>query len=138
MPKVSDGVDIWTLQSVTCRYLDGSGSDDTRWTLPACGVFDGDVIRFERSAERLVQRHAGIAEINQRGNLGRLRGHQIPLLLNHIERRGRSSRQLLLFRIQQLLLQNPGLDGGAVTPSSLTHGHQVIGNIHRYLIEILA
>ena len=96
------------------------------------------MIRFERDAERLVQRHARIAEINQRRDLGRLRGHQIPLLLNHIERRGCSSRQLLLFRIQQLLLQNPGLDGGAVTPSRLAHGHQIIGNIHRYLIEILA
>ena len=102
------------------------------------GVFDGYVIRFERNAERLVQRHARIAEINQGGDLGRLRGHQIPLLLNHIKWRGRSSRQFLLFRIQQLLLQNPGLDSGAVTPSSLPHRHQVIGNIHCYLIEILA
>lgn len=36
-------------------------------------VFDGYVIHFERSAKRLVQGQACIAEVDQRGNLGRLR-----------------------------------------------------------------
>ena len=83
-----------------------------------------NVIRFERCAERLIQRHARIAEINQGCYLGRLCGDQVPLLLNHIKRRGRSASQFLLFGIQQLLLENPGLDGGAITSASLPHGHQ--------------
>ncbi len=110
----------------------------TLWTLPVLRIFDGNLICFQRNAERLVQRHARIAEINQSRNLGGLRGHQVPLLLHHIERRGCSAGQFLLFRIQQLLLQNPGLDSGAVTPSSLPHCHQIIRNVHRHLIEILA
>ena len=43
------------------------------------------MIHFERRAERLIQRQARVVEINQRGDLGRLRSHQVALLLHHIE-----------------------------------------------------
>ncbi len=35
-----------------------------------------------------------------------------------------------------MLLQDPGLNRGAVTPSSLPHSHLVIGDVHPHLIEI--
>ena len=67
----------------------------------------------------MVQRHARIAVVDQRRNFCRLSHDKIALLLHDVKRRGCSSSELLLFGIQQLLLQNPGLAGGAVAASTL-------------------
>jgi len=77
-------------------------------------VGDGYLVGLQCCAEGLIEGNARVTVGQQRRDFRRLRGGEVPLLLNDVIRDGRAQCVLLLFGVEQLLGQNPVFDGGII------------------------
>jgi hypothetical protein len=93
------------------------------------------MVGFQRRADGLVERDAGVAIGCQRGYFGGLGSHQVPLLLNHVVGGRGAQGVFLLLGVAQLLTQNPVPDGGFVTDPGLPQGYYSIGRVNGNLVE---
>ena len=110
----------------------GLGKSEARGTLPLTAL-SRFTLYLVNVVPDLVQCNPSCTVSHQRRNFTRLRRRQVSLLNDYVVWSRRSQRELLLFGLKQLLLQNAIPNSGLIARPRLLKSHDLIGNVHLYL-----
>ena len=101
------------------------------------GLVEGDVIHFERSAQRLVKADVGMAVVGQGLYFRAIRAGEVLLIQHNLIGGGGAQSVAFLVGVERLLLEVASLHCGVVSRAGLPQSDDGILYVHPNLIDVL-